>query len=220
MNGITSPWLTLSANPPFLASCDIDAKPMLRDFYNLHLEILPQPYLGDVCGAKVIVLLLNPGYTSSESTIELRSNKLQKALRENLDPKKSRLLFLDEEFDWTAGGRWWRKILSAVFDSGVSVEDVHRNMAVVEYFPYHSTEFRMKPNTTLPSQDYSFEIVRNAVARNATVLLMRGDKWWLSTVPELAEADVIKPKSTRNAVLSENNLGEHNFARLVGLLRS
>jgi|GEM_PF-1287158 len=214
---ISNPWATLPKNPPYLAPCDQDMK--LRDFYDLRLELLPQPYMGNLETAKVIILLLNPGYTTSESGVELQSGNLQRTLRENLDPAKSKLFFIDDNFDWTAGGRWWKSKIGALLDAGVSKDDIYRNLAVVEYFPYHSAEFNLKLDITLPSQEYGFEAVRNAVKRGATILLMRGDKRWFKAVPELKEyPNVIKPKSTRNAVLSENNLGAENFKKLVDSL--
>lgn len=215
----TNPWKNLPKNPPYLAPCDKDMQ--LRDFYDLHLELLPQPFLGNPETANVLILLLNPGYTSSETTIELKSSSLQKAIRESLDPEKSRLFFLEDDFDWTAGGRWWASKISSILNAGVSKEDIYRNLAVVEYFPYHSAEFNMKTDAPLPSQEYTFEAVRRAMARGATILLMRGDKWWLSAIPELADyPNKVKPNSARNAVLSEKNLGEENFAKIVNLLRS
>ena len=209
--------------PPYLASCDADAR--VADFYNLHLELLPQPYLGRVNTAKVFVLLLNPGYNETETTIELNCRSLQDKLRESLDPAKSRLLHLDDEFDWTIGGKWMRrKILTPLSEQGVAREDLNRNLAIVEYFPYHSKTLSVKPDKLLKSQEYGFELVRQAIKNNALILLMRSEKLWLRAVPELAEyrqsGNCITRRSPRNAILSKGNLGEKNFARVVEALKS
>lgn len=86
---VANPWLKVARqkSPPYLAECDQDIK--LADFYNLHIELLPQPYFGNVISAKVVCLLLNPGYSRTEDIVELDCRKLQQALRDNLDSTTS-----------------------------------------------------------------------------------------------------------------------------------
>lgn len=219
---VVNPWLEVAKqkNPPYLAKCDRDIK--LVDFYNLRVELLPQPYFGNVVSAKVICLLLNPGCAGTEDNVELDCHKLQQALRDNLDPATSRLIHLDDEFDWTSGGRWFRqKVFNPLARHGVTREDLNRNFAVVEYFPYHSRTFNVRLDKPLESQRYSFELVREAIKKDAIILLMRGKELWREAVPELQElGNCITPHSTRNVILSEKNLGKEQFARVVEALKS
>ena len=222
---VANPWLKIAEqkNPPYLASCDRNIK--LADFYNLHVEILPQPYLGNVISAKVICLLLNPGCARTEDNVELDCRRLQEALRDNLDPAASRLVYLDDEFDWTSGGRWLRqKVLNPLSSHGVTRDDLDRNFAVVEYFPYHSKTFDVKLDEPLESQRYGFELVRQAINNGVIILLMRGGELWHKAVPELIpyqnSGNCITPHSTRNVILSEKNLGEKNFAKIVDVLKA
>lgn len=224
-SNISNPWLEVAeqSKPPYLAKCDRDIK--LADFYNLRVELLPQPYFGNIASAKVFCLLLNPGCARTEDNVELDCQKLQQALRDNLNPATSRLVHLDDEFDWTSGGRWFRqKLLNPLARCGVTSEDLHHNFAVIEYFPYHSATFDVKLNRPLESQRYGFEIVRQAIADNAIILLMRGKEMWFNAVPELKSyqksGNCITPHSTRNVILSEKNLGAKNFARIVEILKS
>lgn len=219
-----NPWTEVAKlkKPPYLAKCDKDIK--LASFYNLRTEVLPQPYLGDVDSAKVICLLLNPGYSETEGGIELTCHGLQQELRRNLSSTNSRLVYLDDEFDWTSGGKWLReKVLKPLSHGGVTRDDLNRNFAIVEYFPYHSKFFDVKENKPLQSQQFGFDLVRQAIKNNAIILLMRGEKLWLEAVPELEayrqSGNCVVPHSTRNVVLSEANLGEKNFARVVEVLK-
>lgn len=219
-----NPWLKVAKqkNPPYLAECDQDIK--LADFYSLHVELLPQPYFGNVESAKVVCLLLNPGCSRTEDNVELDCGKLQQALRDNLNPATSRLVHLDEEFDWTSGGRWVRqKIFDPLSRHGVTRDDLNRNFAIVEYFPYHSRAFNIKLNEPLESQRYGFELVRQAIRNDAIILLMRGGELWRKAVPELKNyqksGNCIVPHSTRNVILSEKNLGEKNFVRVIEALK-
>lgn len=222
---VANPWLKVARqkSPPYLAECDQDIK--LADFYNLHIELLPQPYFGNVISAKVVCLLLNPGYSRTEDIVELDCRKLQQALRDNLDSTTSWLVHLDDEFDWTSGGQWFRqKIFNPLSRHGVTCDGLNRNFAVVEYFPYYSSTFDIKLNKPLESQHYGFELVRQAISNNATILLMRGKKLWRQAVPELVHyqksGDYITPHSSRNVILSEKNLGKENFTKIVEALKT
>lgn len=219
---LINPWpeVAKQKNPPYLAKCDREIK--LADFYNLRVELLPQPYLGNVGSAKVICLLLNPGCSGTEDNVELDCQRLQKALRDNLGSSESRLVYLDDEFDWTSGGKWMRqKILNPLSAYGVTRDDLNRNFAVVEYFPYHSKAFNVRLDEPLRSQRYGFELVRQAIMNNAIVLLMRGKELWHKAVPELqGSSNCITPHSTRNVILSEKNLGKEQFAKVVAALKS
>lgn len=222
---IVNPWPEVAKrqNPPYLAGCDKDIK--FTDFYNLRLELLPQPYLGNVSSAKVICLLLNPGCSAAEDSIELNCQNLQQALRDNLSSTGTRLVYLDDEFDWTSGGEWIRRnILNPLSRHGVTRDDLNRNFAIVEYFSYHSKTFESRLKAPLESQQYSFALVRQAIESGAIILLMRGEKWWLKDVPELKAyrqtGNCIVPHSTRSASLSEKNLGAENFAKVVRALKT
>ena len=61
---------------------------------------------------------------------------------------------------------------------------VARSILNVPYFPYASRTFGHS-RLRLPSQDYSFRLVQEAVSRHAIVVLMRTGAPWLTAVKEL-----------------------------------
>ena len=54
----------------------------------------------------------------------------------------------------------------------------------VEFFGYHSDRFAHR-KLRLPSQDYGVHLVRQAMARNAVVVVMRSRRFWFDAVLEL-----------------------------------
>lgn len=221
---MNNPWIKVAKKkkPPYIAACDNDMK--VVKFPNIHTEILPQPYLGNVDSAKVICLLLNPGYSEAEGGIELNCQKFQQALSDNLDCTKPCLVHLNEYYDWTTGGKWLRRILKPLLKRGVTYEQLEHNFAIIEYFPYHSKTFNVKQGKPLKSQLYGFDLVKQAIERGAIILIMRSETRWLDAVPELVEYqksnNYIIAHNKRNAILSEANLGRENFARIVNALKS
>jgi hypothetical protein len=66
----------------------------------------------------------------------------------------------------------------------------------------------------LPSQDFGFALVRRAIARNA-LIIMRGEKYWLGAVPELARhRSVARLKAPINAALTPGNIGDAAYRQL------
>lgn len=81
----------------------------------LHLGLLPQPWFGDLKSATVFVLLLNPGLNPGDYYAEYRVPPFRAALIRNLHSEPNReypLLFLDPEFSWHPGARYFRTRLN------------------------------------------------------------------------------------------------------------
>jgi hypothetical protein len=71
----------------------------------------------------------------------------------------------------------------------------------------------------VPSQRYSFELVEQAIERNAIVVLMRSSSLWLPAVPALATyRRLLRVRSVQNPTISESNLSE-GFRELVDAIR-
>lgn len=71
----------------------------------------------------------------------------------------------------------------------------------------------------LPSQDYNFRLVLNAVDRGAIIILMRGLQRWLRAVPKLNEYDkVLILKNVQQPTISPNNCPRfEEVVRAIGL---
>jgi hypothetical protein len=98
---------------------------------------------------------------------------------------------------------------------------VARGVLCAEYFPYHSKSF--KKGALLPSQEYTFDLVRRAIERGAVVLLMRSKRLWLDAVPKLVSYDrLFEANSSQCAHVSPNNYccnGAGGFEEALEALR-
>ncbi len=78
----------------------------------------------------------------------------------------------------------------------------------VEYFPYHSRRFQHR-RVQVPSQKYSFGLVRQALNRGAVIIVLRGQRLWLAAVPELQSyRSLYRTNSVQNPILSPRNCPE------------
>jgi hypothetical protein len=117
----------------------------------------------------------------------------------------------------TAAGRYWRPRLLPLADATTD-ETVAARFAVAQLLPYHAESW-IDPRTTIPSQQFTFELVRQAIAREALFVALIGWPRWLAAVPSLSRAEVIIVRNPRNPYCSPGNLGEGGFARVVDRLR-
>jgi hypothetical protein len=187
-----NPWTHLPPSPPFVLP---DDEPFVRDFNNraapkafLHInEILPEPFVG-APDAPVVLLSNNPGL--GKGATQKQAGDFMDRMRDNLRHAPSDYPFVYLAPDFTGPHKqWWeRKLKSLLKRFGHQV--VARSILNVPYFPYASQRFgRGLPR--LPSQAYSFRLVRHALVRNAIIVFMRRDAMWKEALPELEKYDRI-----------------------------
>jgi hypothetical protein len=193
-----NPWQRLPAQPPFVHPDDqtavgkfnAQAAPALKLRVN---DLLPEPFLGDP-RAPVILLSNNPGMGKF---VHLRqTSSFMRRMRDGICLKFSKypFIYLDPEFAQV--GYWWRQKLKSLLER-FGAEVVARSICNIVYFPYPSDKFGHR-RCELPSQQYSFDLVRSAVERGAVIVLMRKGqlRHWEAKVPEL--------KDYRNYVVLRN----------------
>lgn len=172
----------------------------------IHTTLLPEPFLGPL-DARVVLLNLNPGYAPENHRVHRRpslSRVLRRTLRGTDQPYP--FYYLDPEPDG-GGYRWWRRRLSAL-TAATSDEVVARGVLCVEYFPYHSVRFGHRA-VHVPSQEYGFSLVRDALGRRAVVIVMRARLLWDSAVPELRSyGRLFGLNSPQNVSISPRNCPE------------
>jgi hypothetical protein len=182
-----NPWTELPFEAPFVLPYDqaaverfnISAGPE----FQLRLNVLPEPFLGNP-KAPVVLLGLNPGYAESDIPIHT-SPSFASANRRNLCHTPSDYPFYLLHPDLVSPGQiWWQKHLKQVIQAA-GVQRVANSIFVIEYLGYHSIRFKHH-EIYLPSQLYSRELVREAIRRNALIVLQRGVQLWKACVPELA----------------------------------
>jgi hypothetical protein len=100
-------------------------------------------------------------------------------------PGGASVYLLDDQFKDTQGGQWWRKRLRGLLPpTDPNYALLARLVGSVEFHPYWSTQWD-PPLVTLPSQHYSFALVRDAMERAVLVILARAERHWRQAVPEL-----------------------------------
>ena len=182
----------------------------------VHLEVVPEPYLGDP-NAPVVLLNMNPGYVDDDRTVHL-DRHFNNAARSNLLHGHASwpLYLLDPSLPDSPGREWWRRKLSAVIAALGSAEAVAASIFVAEVHGYHSKRFH--PSLRIPSQQYTFALVRAALKRRAHIVVMRGRRLWLHLLPELAEAPLITLRNPQNPTISPGNCPEQFDAIVRAIL--
>src|SRR4051812_32822101 len=163
-----NPWADLPPESPYIAPVD---RRRMTDAaikrYDLKLDHFPVPWLGDPRTAAVILLTFYPSWSDDTDALErgdyAEQNRLALTFRSRVP-----LFSLDDDFKGTPGYNYWRTRLRELI-AVVGLERVRHNVAVVEWFPYHSAK---KPNMRepLPSQAYSVVLVEEAIGRGAVIV--------------------------------------------------
>jgi hypothetical protein len=206
-----NPWHRLPDRPPYVLP---DEEAVLRQFndnvapdYRLHIdEIAPEAFIG-ARDAPVVLLSNNPGFEKVGP--ERRKPVFALKVRRNLlhEPSDYPFLFLAPDFSG-ADRQWWESKLKDLIEE-FGVQRVAQSILNVVYFPYPSGKFGHW-SLRLPSQNYSFHLVREAVDRNAAIVLMRKGKrmvdLWKCAVPELnGYARLYEVRNSRNPAISRRN---------------
>jgi hypothetical protein len=188
--------------------------------YRLDTRLMPEPFGGNR-QAKLVLLNRNPGLSSGDPRVHHDNQRYVAALRANLGSAADshQAVGLLPEFKQTPAGRWCReRCFKALINRSHAPEDLARKILSVEFHGYHSQQWR-PIGFTLPSQHYGFWLVRRAMARRATIVIMRGQRDWEVAVPELQDYEGrVIPHSFRSAAISEGNYGSEGFKRILAAL--
>jgi hypothetical protein len=229
-----NPWLALPRRPPFVLPADRAAvlafNRTTTSSSRLRLGLLPTPFLGNPRTARVLVLQLNPGFEDSDTRLN-HQHDFVVAARANLRHKATDYptFTLDPRWKKSAGGRWLRQrlreLLAAVDQNPECGElKVARRLMIVDFHGYHARRYQQIP-VTLPSQNYSFELVRRAISHGYPIVLARGERQWRVAVPELESYNLAftmsNPRSTyvTPACLGGGRTGKIRFNLIVDTIK-
>ena len=124
-------------------------------------------------------------------------------------------------FQSTAGYTWWQqktKWLRGWLQKNKNRQDPR--MFVIEYFPYHTPK-GMKFPAALPSYAYSDQLIRQAMAADKYIIIMRHWNEWLKRIPWLATyGKLARLKNPQNPCLTANNIDTLGNFPLVNLLNA
>lgn len=192
-----------------------------NEYYRIHEELFPAPFMGDVFNAKIILLMLNPGYEENEASKNYYSKYRDAWIKHITSQPDSRPPLFCFEKEYIKDSDYWYKKLIHLTPKHLSDDQkfdiIKHNVAVIQYMPYHSLKFKNIPKKFykkevkyLISQEYNFYIVNKAIERNALILVLRGKKLWEEAIPLLDKkhGHVGYTNSPQNITLTEKNLGE------------
>ncbi|HMI09500.1 MAG TPA: hypothetical protein VK497_03855 [Candidatus Saccharimonadales bacterium] len=219
-----NPWLDLPKQAPFVAPCDIETlnnPKYKRD--GLRFDGFPEPYGGDIKTAKVVCLLLNPGFEEADATTNFDNPYWVHEARANLDHStNSGFLYLSPRVQETGGYKWWTARLKPLEKAGVTRDELAQGVMMIEFFPYHSVTYTYNKHY-VPSQQYQFHLVREAMRLGKTIIIMRARDKWIEAVPNLASYPYLELNSWQNVSISGANLDNKNgvgtFDKVVATLK-
>jgi hypothetical protein len=190
--------------------------------YVLDLDLIPEPFVGRP-DAPVVLLGNNPGVKNPDSAASRRQPPFANRMRNNLFHRLSEdfpFLYLDPHPDIPTPSReWWeRKLKDLLREFGREI--VARSILAVEFFPYVSQKYA-RGSPALPSQAYSFDLVRNAMKRKAVIVVTRGKRRWSSAIDGLAEyPDLVRLREPQKAPISSGNCRDDGFQKIVSQIRA
>ncbi|MCP9842013.1 hypothetical protein KBY93_15510 [Synechococcus sp. J7-Johnson] len=203
-----NPWSALPTATPYVLASDAS---LLQSFnaraaskHQFDMLLFPEPFFGSL-SATVVVLNLNPGWSPDDASVHAQT-EFAAMSRSSLAHELKPYPFLHlQPTGSTPGGAWWfQRVRELVGEVGF--ESVARGLACIQFTPYHSREYS-SASPRLPSQEYSFYLVRRAMARGAEIVVMRSVNLWLSAVPELASyARLHRGTKPRAPFISPGNL--------------
>ena len=211
---LRNPWLSIPGSHPYVLEEDapyiLEFNRRAKERERIDTHLLPEPFFGRR-DAPVVVLLLNPGLGANDRRHHKNRQFTDLLLSDIHSPTPANHFHLTDPTEGP-GHRWWNRACKELSqDLGPDV--VARNLLSVEFSPYHSQAFA-HAHLRLPSQQYGFELVRQAIARKAFIVCMRGLRIWTGAVPELGTYKrLLTPKSNRTAALSAGNLPQYEQVR-------
>ena len=240
---IENPWLRLPTFREWVLVGDRKAiaefnsdRDLSEDKKLLVEELMPEPFIGNL-NAPVLLLSNNPGAGKGR---ELRAeSRFQERIRRNLRQQAAPYPFyyLDPEVASDPNGRWWERRVKWLIDYAKEPvaarprpakgwpgnhrryerKVVARSILNVVFFPYPSVEFSGK-FPELESQRFGFDLVRQAMERDAFIVFMRSSRRWEDAVPGL---DRYKRKcqveNVQNPTVSPTNLRAfHKVVQVIG----
>ncbi len=199
----------------------------------LHLDVLPQPFIGDPQKAKFWILNMNPSY-SAQDVIDMRTGQdknlpqRQALMLESFTLKPSVPFYaVDESFHtipedspWVGHvdgtWQWWMKSLIGRKSGALCCNGdvtLAKHFFVLELFPYHSKSFGSGLKKIL-TQTAHFNFIEHLIkwgAENDKIFILRGTDWpsliekWCGRA-FLYESKRVFHRVSQSAVISENNL--------------
>jgi hypothetical protein len=227
VNGIASTYLNFDdyiMSSAFCASSD----------RNLHVGLLPLPYIGNLAQSSIFVLMLNPGLSPGDYFAEQHGREFREAHIRNLRQENASddypFFCLDPRFAWHPGFGYWQKKFHTIIEalskrSGTTYQQatsqLARSLACLELLPYHSKSFGAGSLLhSLPSTQAMLAFVREILVPKAKdgmaiIIATRSVKNW--QLPKHKNIIVYEASETRSAYLTLTSRGGKAIASHLDL---
>lgn len=222
-----NPWKKFKRKkPPYLLDEDEEAilnfnkKEKLRPEHKIDVYGLPVPFQGNPFKAKIILLQLNPGsdippgFEKEDDPALDAYPKLKEDTFKNYLHKELEYPFFDLNPDYRlcGGFRYWFKVWKHFIKNKDDYKRISRKICCMEFFPYRSKNYKHF-DKILECQKYNFDLVRQAIDRNALIVIMKKGQWF-EQVKGLKTYDRILTLEGRSPVLSKNNISGNGFEQI------
>lgn len=216
-----NPWKKINQQSPFILQED---QPYIKAFNSINghnvdrkinLNYTPEPRLGPIT-AQVILLQLNPSYNKAMPHGPQNEQITLRELQNIQDENSSHPGVMP-------GDGWWNRAFSQLMNEHeIGPERVARGICSIEFFPYRSLTF-CHGAIRLPSQGYTFALVRERLASGALIIVTRAYPLWISAIPELTtklNKTVFLMNNRRRTIISRGNLSAGVFDKICARLCS
>lgn len=163
---------------------------------DLHVGLYPVPYIGNIEKATLFILMKNPGFSHEDYIAEEKFSTFREALKENLSQLSQMsypFLFLNPEFLWTGGGRYWEDKFGVYAEEmsykkgityGEALKLIANKVACLELVPYHSEKGVSKATiSNLESKKniitfFNSFVLQKAKNKEVGLIVARGREYW------------------------------------------
>jgi hypothetical protein len=220
---LENPWKGFAWSPKMVHPSDIESVNLhnqkVSSEYRFLLHLAPEPWIGNIDG-NLFVLYANPGATEdNENKIFQPKHQLvmEKTIK-NLSQQNKEFphFHFDPELAGSEGWNWFQQKFKWLTDA-VGHRKLAKTLVTCELAPYHSRKWRV-PRPMPPTQSFTYELIRTAMKRDATILLARTSKVWIQNIPELEKYPRVYRPSSINASVSPKNY-PGNFDKILESLR-
>lgn len=165
------------------------------------------------------MLFANPGLSSQDRSA-FRKEKVQSLVKENLTSSNGIPYFwMDEALSETSPGKWTRRTFGELERIVGGFDVLASKVQAIEFHGYHSERWFCPP-ITFPSQQYGFHLVRSAMDREATIVVVRPVAAWCMAVPGLRKyPNLVRISNPQQSRISSRNV-KGGFAKVRRALRA
>ena len=214
-----------------------------KEEVKVRTDLYPEPYIGNIEKAKVIILASNPGLKTIIGNKKFNCEELKwynthpevkDILQQNLvgKVKEYPYYYLNENIKKDSPGHDWlevrtKELQEVCTSKGLSIKQLSERIACIQFFPYHSVKIKYL-KTYLPSQEHNFKLLKWALDSGKLVICARGatewnrvlDKYYGVTLNNYSE-NVIYLNSYRNIIYSTGNMRNHkiDFDKIIKALK-